>query len=83
MIRFDKRRFQQVLLNVIQNAIKFQKQGKIKVKANLELPELDSESEDDTKWMTLCVSVKDQGIGMTKAQAESVFEAFHPTTADA
>ena len=62
-IKFDKRRLQQVLMNVLQNAIKFQKQGKIVVKARLKLTDLDDDSDDESddalKWMMLEVSVHD------------------------
>ena len=64
---FDKRRLQQVLLNLISNAIKFQNKGAIQVFATFQPKEDDSFIE---------ITVKDQGIGMTAEETKHVFQPF-------
>lgn len=70
VLSFDKRRLQQVLLNLLTNAVKFTKQGLIKVSARL------THGGPLSSVMFLEVSVKDQGIGMTEEEAKLVFEGF-------
>jgi signal transduction histidine kinase len=69
-LHFDRRRLQQVLLNLLLNAVKFQQQGKIQVDAQVV-------SEDiGTNKFSLEISVLDQGIGMTAEEASHVFDTF-------
>ena len=64
----DRRRLQQVLLNLLTNAIKFQAAGKIIVTLST-LPD-----REDENRVIVHVSVKDQGIGMSPKEMESVFK---------
>ena len=64
----DSLRLQQVLLNLISNAIKFTEKGSVKVDVSI------AHSENDTAQ--LLFSVKDTGIGMTEEQMSRIFEAF-------
>ena len=57
-LKFDRRRLQSVLLNLLTNATKFQKQGVIEVNSKLR-------TRQDGQLL-LIVSVEDQGIGLTK-----------------
>ncbi|HAJ33640.1 MAG TPA: hypothetical protein DCK79_09790 [Candidatus Atribacteria bacterium] len=59
----DKRRFEQVLLNLVNNAIKFTEEGKVEVKA----------VEKDEK---IEVIVKDTGIGIKKEDFHKLFQPF-------
>lgn len=59
----DERRVQQVLLNLVANAIKFTEEGAVKVRA---------ESVDEG----LIVRVVDTGIGIPAGQEERIFEVF-------
>jgi PAS domain S-box-containing protein len=59
----DEMRIKQVLFNLLSNASKFTEQGRITLKVH---------REDD--WMVFAVT--DTGIGMTKEQADRLFEAF-------
>ena len=68
---FDKRRLQQVLLNLLTNAIKFQKNGVIKVKAEIEREKTHRERE-----LTLSVMVLDQGIGLEAEELSKIFDPF-------
>jgi CheY-like chemotaxis protein len=59
----DPTRFRQILLNIINNAIKFTHAGSIELSVRA----------DDNK---LHVSVSDTGIGMSQSQIDSMFTAF-------
>lgn len=63
MIRGDRRRLQQVFLNLISNAVKFTPQGSITFTATYH---------DDE----ILVSVKDTGVGIADHEKELVFESF-------
>ena len=63
IIIIDGMRIQQVMINLIGNAMKFTQEGGIKVHAE----------QDDN---TIRVTVKDTGIGIPPEQLESIFEAF-------
>jgi len=66
-IRTDVTKFRQVLMNLLSNAAKFTRKGKITVKA--------SRSTEDGIDL-LSISVADTGIGMTPEQLEKVFDEF-------
>lgn len=63
----DPFRIKQILTNLVSNACKFTKEGKIEVKAWRE-----KEWDRDV----LVIMVKDTGIGISKEQKEKVFEEF-------
>lgn len=65
LVRFDKDKVETILINLINNAIKFTQDGNIHVSASLD---------DKTK---LILSVKDTGIGIPVDQQEKIFERFH------
>ncbi|MEO5370778.1 MAG: response regulator [Magnetococcus sp. DMHC-1] len=64
----DFLRLEQVLLNLIGNAIKFTDEGEIEVGVHTVL-----ESESD---LTLEFCIRDTGIGMTEEQVSKLFQAF-------
>jgi len=64
----DPRRLQQVLSNLVSNAVKFTAQGEVKVKARLE-------SLNNTE-VGLHFSVSDTGIGLTEAARRRLFLPF-------
>lgn len=64
----DPLRLNQVLVNLISNAIKFTEDGEINVAVNL----LDSSDED----VLLRISVTDTGIGMDEEQRANLFKEF-------
>ena len=73
----DPQRLGQILINLINNAVKFTHQGEIVV--NAELAGLDANQ------ATISFAVMDTGIGMTNEQQQQVFHAFsqvHPTLPD-
>ena len=74
----DPLRLGQILINLVNNAVKFTDQGEIVVKAMLtdEKPNAGSQaSGDDLKMLRF--SVSDTGIGMTPPQMANLFQAFN------
>jgi signal transduction histidine kinase len=69
----DPERLRQIVVNLIDNAIKFTHRGEVVLKI-----EVESEEEDE---VVLHVSVRDTGIGIPAEQQAQIFEAF--TQADA
>jgi CheY-like chemotaxis protein/nitrogen-specific signal transduction histidine kinase len=67
-LRGDPLRLGQVLINLVNNAIKFTSRGEIVVKATL--------VEKEDARVKLQFSVKDTGIGLDPAQAPTLFDAF-------
>jgi PAS domain S-box-containing protein len=70
----DPLRLQQVLLNLVSNAIKFTNEGEVALTVEAEAPEQNGRQ-------NLCFVVRDTGIGMTLQQQTGIFNAF--TQADA
>jgi signal transduction histidine kinase len=69
-IRADERKFKQILLNLLSNAVKFTPDGgRVEVDAR-------------RNGTTVEVSVKDNGVGIAKADQEAVFEEFRQVGRD-
>ncbi len=64
----DPLRLGQILINLVNNAVKFTERGEVVVKVALE--------ERTSERVKVKVSVRDSGIGMTPAQAARLFQAF-------
>ena len=64
----DPLRLGQILINLVNNAVKFTERGEVIVKVALE--------ERTSERVKVKVSVRDSGIGMTPAQAARLFQAF-------
>ncbi|WP_094751539.1 two-component sensor histidine kinase BarA [Psychromonas sp. CD1] len=64
----DTMRLQQILTNLVGNAIKFTQQGNIEVKIQ--------QLADKNNIITLKISITDTGIGISKAQHSQIFRAF-------
>ena len=74
----DPLRVKQVITNLINNAIKFTQTGEVILRASLE----DENTENNR--VTLRLSVTDSGVGLSRAQQHSLFNAFSqadPSTA--
>jgi len=63
VLNTDKNRFSQIIINLVNNAIKFTDEGKIEISCNI-------------KNNDLVVSVNDTGIGIPKDKQEIIFERF-------
>jgi signal transduction histidine kinase len=68
----DSTKVRQIILNILGNAVKFTKEGSVRLAAS-------RVQREDGDWFRF--SVSDTGIGMSSEQAQSVFAAF--TQADA
>ena len=67
-VRSDPLRLRQILTNLLANAVKFTPRGTIRLSVVAEAS-------------VLCFTVRDEGIGMTPAQLEVVFQAFQQADA--
>lgn len=70
----DPVRFNQIILNLMSNAVKFTKKGKITVSTYLL-------SEDNEK-VTIETTVTDTGIGIEEDKTEKIFENFEQSTSE-
>ncbi|MBI2024249.1 hypothetical protein HYT00_02595 [Candidatus Giovannonibacteria bacterium] len=64
----DKDKFRQVIMNLLDNAVKYTKQGFIKLKVG----------EDGSRpgWPSLLINISDSGIGMSQDDLEMIFKRF-------
>ncbi|WP_404368875.1 response regulator [Marinobacter sp.] len=66
----DPLRVKQVITNLVNNAIKFTQTGEVVLRASLE------EENPDSSRVTLRLSISDSGVGLSRAQQQSLFNAF-------
>lgn len=71
----DRLRLQQVLLNLLGNAVKFTLQGQIQVEVR-RIPASLAEQASDAPPVLLRFAVRDTGIGISPEQLEQVFQPF-------
>jgi signal transduction histidine kinase len=64
IVRVDDTRLRQVLLNLLDNAIKFTDRGQVSLRV------------DFTRPSRLCVEISDTGVGMTAEQLRLIFRPF-------
>jgi signal transduction histidine kinase len=71
----DQRRVEQILLNLLNNAIKFSERGSIALSAQL----LPNNAQHDlvTSWPAVCIRVSDTGIGVKAEDLVKLFQPFH------
>ena len=68
VVNGDKVRLNQVLANLINNAIKFTDKGSVVLEVK--------KTEEDDKIVNVCFNVKDTGIGIENSKLEKIFENF-------
>lgn len=66
----DPLRVKQVITNLVNNAIKFTQTGEVVLRASLE------EEDPESNQVTLRLSITDSGVGLSRAQQQSLFNAF-------
>jgi len=66
----DPLRVKQVITNLVNNAIKFTQTGEVVLRASLE------DEDKETNRVTLRISITDSGVGLSRAQQQSLFNAF-------
>lgn len=69
----DPTRIRQILLNVLGNAVKFTKKGKISVDIREDLLQGDITTNE---IRTVCITISDTGVGITKEKLHTIFEPF-------
>ena len=67
----DDRRIQQILLNILSNAVKYTEEGSVTFNCRFE--------QSDEENILLRISVADTGVGIRKEELEYLFDAFHRT----
>ena len=67
-VRGDQTRLQQILLNLLSNAIQFTEQGTVTLRAEA--------AEPDPDTLLLYCQVADQGIGMSSEELAILFQSF-------
>lgn len=72
----DQKRIEQVLKNLVSNAIKFTDEGKVEVTFHRPRPEADLARLGLAGADLLAVSVRDTGIGIDSSKQKVIFEAF-------
>lgn len=75
-ISLDESKFRQVLLNLISNAIKYTKQGSVRVRLNAEM------DANTPKFVLICI-VEDTGIGIAEQDLPLIFNTFVQVSSEA
>lgn len=68
-VLMDKRRFEQVLENLLENAVKFTEQGYVRLN-------IEQQPKTDTEQLKLAFIVEDSGIGIPPEKSDHIFEKF-------
>jgi len=73
-VRADDKRLRQVLLNLINNAIKFTNEGRVVLRVRLQ-----SVADKETKLPKACIhwEIEDTGIGISPDKLDEIFLPFH------
>lgn len=74
VIRGDPYRLNQILLNLVNNAIKFTHEGEVRLRAMVE--------SCDSEQIMIRIDVRDTGIGIAPGRLEAVFKPFAQARAD-
>jgi PAS domain S-box-containing protein len=77
----DEQKLQQVLLNLLSNALKFTERGRITLRVSQVAHPVDAPATSDAALTELLFQVEDTGIGIAAEDLERIFEAFGQTTA--
>ena len=86
-VRADRSKLKQVVLNIINNAIKFTEEGSITIDVRVEIPQSQSEKlaengkqppaeEGEPSPSNVLITIKDTGIGIDPKQQQKLFRPF-------
>ncbi len=75
----DEVKLRQVLINLINNALKFTTEGGVSMRIQTQKPEPDPSLRYDDRLHTLIFEVEDSGPGIAAEDLETLFEAFTQT----
>jgi CheY-like chemotaxis protein len=76
MLIGDPLRIEQILLNLISNAIKFTAAGRVEVRIKVVAGEVTSEVTGAAERICLAIEVEDTGVGLQQEQIELLFKPF-------
>ncbi|MCG7201133.1 ATP-binding protein [Marinobacter pelagius] len=66
----DPLRVKQIITNLVNNAIKFTQTGEVVLRASLE------DEDQENNRVSIKISITDSGVGLSRAQQQSLFNAF-------
>ncbi|MBF0620687.1 MAG: response regulator [Magnetococcales bacterium] len=75
-IHSDRQRVEQILKNLLTNAIKFTEQGAVTMDIRPWIPPIERKEQFSAGSRWIAISVKDTGIGIPEAQQKLIFEPF-------
>ncbi len=75
-MRTDRQRLEQVIKNLVSNAVKFTEQGIITVDFSRPVSEMWMGNSELEAEKTIAISVTDTGIGIPQEKQQAIFEAF-------
>jgi signal transduction histidine kinase len=78
LVQCDSEKIQQVLFNLLHNAMKFTRQGVITITVAIKRTSHDLESDNDR----VIISIKDQGTGVDPSIKDKLFEKFETKSAN-
>ena len=78
----DEKRLQEVLLNLLDNAIKFTKNGGIALEVTV-VSDVECETDAGERIMVLRFSVQDSGVGIAREHLEMIFSPFQQVKQEA
>jgi CheY-like chemotaxis protein/anti-sigma regulatory factor (Ser/Thr protein kinase) len=73
LVKIDESKFRQILINLLDNAVKFTKEGFISLKV---ISSKDAENRYDEEKLNLSIIIEDTGIGIEEKKIEEIFNAF-------
>ncbi|WP_395343643.1 ATP-binding protein [Ningiella sp. W23] len=68
IIKIDKKRLEQILMNIINNAVKFTQNGTVQLSVDFDW--------NSKMQGNLCISVDDTGIGIAEENIQNIFDPF-------
>ena len=72
----DDTRLRQILVNLIDNAVKFTNYGHVKLRIHHEKTNKDTSNKGVTRKIDLAISIEDTGIGISEDKLNIIFDSF-------